>query len=207
MKQLIVNCERPKLVFVKDRFSKPCQCNYNTAEQQYNRRHKFILHLYVEDTENQNELSYLGALICYWVNADSKKDMESFGKLGFMEIVEYVHQTGYPVDNLAVITDACFVQGVSYDDLDLAFSRIHCVLCEAMAEAFCMPTCGRNVGICFDFSGMETRTAQIVKRFVLEYKDGDMRRDEFNDGFAWYVHKIPWTPTSKDADKQAKVPV
>lgn len=194
MRQIVVNCERPRLVIIKDKFSKPCQCDYNTEEQQFDRRHKFLLHLYAEDTGNSDTCGYLGTLICYCMNADSTKDQRWCSAFGFEKIVDYVNKTDHSVDNLAVITDAEFLPGAAYEDLNLVFSRIHCILCETMAEVFCMPVRGRDVGICFDFNSIRAESSLLIRRFVGEYKDGDMRRNESDDASVMYIHKIPWPP-------------
>lgn len=203
MRQIIVNVEKPELVVVTGMEAKPCRTECSTAEEVFIRDHRFIVHLYARDEESLETQRYLGALTCWYVNADSAKDISGVAehccRLGI--IMADVTEAGFALDNLAVVTGAEFVKDAAYADLELIFGKLYCIMCSAMCRVFNNNQCCRMPAIYFDFTQIDDQSASLMRRFISEYKDGDVRRKDIRDGEVLYVHKIPWHP--KDVEDEA----
>lgn len=192
MRRIIANYERLHQVVINDVCTKPCRPDCSTEADRFQRDHRFLVSLYADDGSSQGNQMFLCRLTCWYVNADSTEDVKLCRGFGLSGVLDCVRDAGYAVDNLAIVTGAEFSENATYADLNLAFTKLYCIMCSVMHNAFGSNGNDRKSAIYFDFGMMPYVVSKFLKSFISEYKDGDVSRENIGDGAACYVHKIPW---------------
>lgn len=184
--KLTASIIKPNICYIKNIDTKPCEIESQPCDSEFRADHEMIVTISTVDKDS-NDSKLVAALHCIVVDMTNQDDVKECLNSNYKDVMDNILSidTEYPLDNLIIVHDISFSRWASIKDIHRMFERLHCILCRAASSAF---KCGYNPGIYFDLTKMQSESAEILKKFIREYNDGDMRKKVYNNGM--YIHKI-----------------